>query len=160
MASPVPDRLLTVGHVRRAHGLGGEVAVRLTTNRGERLDPGAVVYADGRRLIVRSSRPRGDNDHLVRFDDVATRDDAEALRGATLSAEPLDDPDELWVHELIGRRVVDQTGAARGVVVEVEANPASDLLVLEDGSLVPARFVVGVEGDAISVDVPEGLFEL
>jgi 16S rRNA processing protein RimM len=44
-------------------------------------------------------------------------------------------------------------------VVAVQANPASDLLVMEDGNLVPLRFVVGREDRRIVVDVPAGLFE-
>jgi 16S rRNA processing protein RimM len=44
-------------------------------------------------------------------------------------------------------------------VVAVQANPASDLLVMEDGNLVPLRFVVRREAGCIVVDVPAGLFE-
>ena len=48
----------------------------------------------------------------------------------------------------------------RQVVVGVEANPASDLLVLDSGALVPLTFVTTVEANVrIEVDVPEGLFE-
>ena len=41
----------------------------------------------------------------------------------------------------------------------VEANPASDLLVMDDGNLVPLRFVVDRAPGRIVVDVPAGLFE-
>jgi hypothetical protein len=42
----------------------------------------------------------------------------------------------------------------------MENNPASDLLVLESGALVPLRFVVDVvAGVRVLVDVPEGLFD-
>ncbi len=40
--------------------------------------------------------------------------------------------------------MVEDTGGTRlGTVVSVEANPASDLLVLDGGALIPLRFVVG-----------------
>ena len=44
------------------------------------------------------------------------------------------------------------------------ANPASDLLELDSGALVPLRFVVGgvettPEGRVVRVDPPPGLFE-
>ena len=56
--------------------------------------------------------------------------------------------------------VYDADGVRRGVVVGVEANPASDLLVLDSGALVPLTFVTTVEANVrIEVDVPEGLFE-
>ncbi len=153
------DDLLVVGHIRKAHGLKGEVVVRLSTNRPERLDNGAVLLTIDRTLVVKSSRPK-DSDHLVFFDGVTTREDAELLRGTELRAEYLDDPDELWVHELIGVSVVDQTGTDRGPVVEVQVNPASDLLVLESGAMVPIAFVIEATNDVINVDVPDGLFDL
>jgi 16S rRNA processing protein RimM len=56
--------------------------------------------------------------------------------------------------------VVDQTGEDRGTVVAVEANPASDLLVLDSGALVPLRFVVTEGPGSLTVDVPAGLFDL
>ena len=79
-------------------------------------------------------------------------------------AVPLDDPDALWVHELIGRRVVDVDGTDRGECVSVIANPAADLLELDSGVLVPANFVTGVDAATspvtVTIDPPEGLFEL
>jgi 16S rRNA processing protein RimM len=44
--------------------------------------------------------------------------------------------------------------------VDVEANPASDLMVLDSGALVPLTFVVAVEANRrVEIDPPEGLFE-
>ena len=77
------------------------------------------------------------------------------------SAEPLDDPDELWVHELIGAPVQSVDGSAVGVVDAVQWNPASDLLVLDNGALVPVLFVVERRDDGtVVIDPPEGLFDL
>ena len=43
----------------------------------------------------------------------------------------------------------------------VEANPASDLLVLAGGPLIPLRFVVSTEpGVRVVVDIPDGLLDL
>jgi 16S rRNA processing protein RimM len=95
----------------------------------------------------------------VRFAGIETRDDAEGLVGATLRAEPMVGAEGLWVHELIGSDVVDQVGESRGKVVAVEANPASDLLVLDSGALVPLRFVVTAVPGRLTVDTPPGLFE-
>ena len=152
-------RLLEVGRITRAHGVRGEVAVVLTTDRLERLAPGAVLHCRRGPLQVVTARPH-QGGHLVGFAGVADRDAAEALRGLVLSAEPLDDPDELWVHELVGRRVVEGDGTVRGTVTALEANPASDLLVLDTGALVPLRFVVETADDRLVVDVPDGLFDL
>ena len=153
------NELLTVGHVRRAHGLKSEVVVHLSTNRSERLESGARLWTEDRELVVKSSRPK-DQGFLVFFQGVSGREQADELRGSELRGEPIDDPDELWVHDLIGAMVIDQAGVERGAVTEVHENPASDLLVLDSGALVPVVFVVMVEGDTIRVDVPDGLFDL
>jgi 16S rRNA processing protein RimM len=154
---PAPE-LLEVGRVVRAHGLTGEVAVKLLTDRSERVDPGTVLYAGGVALEVRSSQPYRDG-FLVRFAGVEDREGAEALRGSILSAPPLDDPEAFWVHELIGATVVDLDGIERGAVVAVEANPASDLLVLDGGGLVPLRFVIERLPGRLVVELPAGLLE-
>jgi 16S rRNA processing protein RimM len=159
--------LLEVGRIVRSHGLRGEVVVELVTNRAERLEPGSVLDAEGGALVVRHSfRLPGPSTDLhgqrfvVSLAGVTDRDAADELRGVVLRAEPLVDADALWVHELIGSQVVDPTGAAVGRVAAVQANPASDLLVLEEGPLIPLRFVVATEPGRITVDLPEGLLEL
>jgi 16S rRNA processing protein RimM len=114
----------------------------------------------GRRLVVRSSRPQGPGQRwLVHFDGVESREDAEALRGAVLRAPALaPEPGVLFVHELIGAEAWCTDGRRAGTVVSVEANPASDLLVLDTGALVPVRFVVAHEpGTRVTLDVPAGL---
>lgn len=156
--------LLEVGRIDKAHGLRGQVIVRLVTNRAERLAAGAELFAarpDGteRSLTVVDSTPHGDR-WIVTFKGINDRNGADALRGTVLRAEPLDDPDEMWVHELVGAEVFDTAGVAHGRVLELIANPASDLLALEGGALVPVRFVVQVDpGRRIDVDVPPGLFD-
>jgi 16S rRNA processing protein RimM len=153
--------VLKVGRVDKAHGLRGEVVVSLLTNRDERVAPGSVLVLDGeggRELTVLTAIPFTHR-WIVAFDGVFDRDASEAIAHRDLYAEPLDDPDALWVHELVGKRVVDQAQVDRGLVVAVEANPASDLLVLESGALVPLRFVTATHDDYVAVDVPDGLFD-
>lgn len=152
--------LLEVGRITKAHGLRGEVVVLLSTDRSERLDPGAVLRTAGDDLVVRTSRRHADR-WVVSFDGSDTRESAEGLRGTVLLAEPIDDDGALWVHELIGARVVEVDGTERGVVEAVQSNPAADLLVLEGGALVPVVFVVGgPTAGVVTVDVPPGLFDL
>ena len=109
------------------------------------------------------SKPFGPDRYIVQFEDVADRSAADSLRGLELEAEPLDDVlDVLWVHELVGATVRDTAGTALGTVVSVEANPASDLMVLESGGLIPVRFVTAHDAAArtVDVDIPEGLLDL
>ena len=151
--------LLEVGTIAKAHGTSGEVVVRLITNQTERLNHGSRLMSDLGELVVLKSRPHHDK-WLVQFNGVETRTQAEELRGLTLMAAPLDIPDALWVHELIGSVVKEVSGAERGTVKAVVANPASDLMELDTGHLVPLTFVVDFAEGIILVDVPDGLFEL
>ncbi|WP_419946880.1 ribosome maturation factor RimM [Candidatus Poriferisodalis sp.] len=151
--------LLEVAAVGRAHGVRGEVALYPVTNRLERFDDGSVLVTAAGPRAVASARPDG-NRWLVRFEGIDDRDAAAALTGTTVYAEPLDDPDELWVHELCGATVVDQRGNRTGVVTAVVANPAADLLELDTGDLVPLTFIVRCEPGVVYVEVPDGLFEL
>lgn len=152
--------LLEVGRVAKAHGLGGEVVVELWGEASLRLLPGSsLVTDDGRALEVVAARPHQGR-HLVRFAGIADRTAADGLRGRLLLAEPVEDPGVLWVHQLVGAMVVTVEGRRLGRAVALEANPASDLLVLEGGGLVPLRFVTEVvPGERVTVDVPEGLVE-
>jgi 16S rRNA processing protein RimM len=139
------------------------VLVHLWTDQTQRLDPGVTLIVGGTPLLVLSSRPMGGVDrYLVQFEGVTDREGAERLRGDELEAEALDVPGTLWVHELVGALVRDAAGAPLGRVASVEANPASDLLVLESGGLIPVRFVTGHDAQAgiVDVDIPDGLLEL
>lgn len=155
-AQPAP--VLEVGRVVKPHGLRGEVIVDLVTDRTDRLAPGSTLSSrEGPLEVARSSPHQGR--WIVAFAGVIDRDGAESLRGTVLSAPPLHDPDALWVHELVGADVVGPDGRPYGRVEGVEANPASDLLVLAGGGLVPLRFVVDHEPGRVVVDPPAGLLD-
>ena len=95
---------------------------------------------------------------VVAFEGVDSIEGAESLRGTVLRSAPLDEEGALWVDELIGASVLAPDGTALGVVAAVERNPASDLLVLASGALIPTHFVVGTVVDgSVTVEVPEGL---
>ncbi|MGB6059561.1 MAG: ribosome maturation factor RimM [Microthrixaceae bacterium] len=152
--------LLEVGRITKAHGLRGEVVVYLSSDREERVDPGSVLQTPNGPLLVVASRRHQDR-WVVQFEGISTREQAEAARGTVLSAAPIVDDGGLWVHDLIGQSVVSADGVERGTVESVMDNPSSDLLVLDNGALVPVAFIVGdPSGGVINVDTPDGLFEL
>lgn len=135
------------------------MAVEAVTNRPEqRFVPGAVLETDEGPMEVRSGRPHQGR-WLVTFAGVDDRNGAEALRGRVLRAEALDEDGALWVHELVGAEVVDTAGRSYGPVEAVEANPASDLLVLSGERLVPLVFVVSQEPGRVVIDPPAGLLD-
>lgn len=166
--------LLEVGRIVRAHGIRGEVLVEAVSNRPERFAAGSELTASpGRRFVVRRAGRHGGPERagrvtrsrwIVAFEGVEDRNQAETLRGTVLFGERLPggdpDDDELWVHELVGAEVTDLSGTVLGRVAAVEANPASDLLVLEAGALVPMVFVVEAAPGRVVIDPPAGLFDL
>lgn len=151
--------MLEVGRVGKAHGLAGEVVVSLISNRPERVVVGSAFLTDAGELRIEAARPFSDN-WLMTFSGVDSRERAEALRGTVLRGLPLDDEEAWWVHELIGSEVTDTDGAHLGTVTGVLANPASDLLELDGGALVPLRFVVERSAGRVVVDAPAGLLDL
>ena len=152
--------LLEVGRITKAHGVRGDVLVALSTDRTERLDPGSVLTTDRGPLTVRRASVHHDR-WIVTFEEIPGRDEAETWRGTLLRAEPLDDDgDALWVHELIGCSVALPDGTAVGTIDAVQANPASDLLVLDTGALVPVVFVTDRAEGRVVIDPPDGLLEV
>lgn len=146
----------------KAHGLRGEVVVELYSGRPERARQGSCfTTSSGTLQVVQADRFAGrlPNRWIIRFADVDDRDAAEALRGVALAAPPLDEDGEtLWVHQLVGAEVVERGGERVGAVAAVVANPASDLLELDGGGLIPLVFVVDRRGDGtLVVDLPHGL---
>jgi len=157
--------VLEVGRIGRAHGVRGAVHITLGTDRVERVEAGAQLFDGDTWLTIESSRPVPGNagrfdTWIVQFAGISDRNAAEALTGRTLSAEPIEDDEALWVHELIGSRVVDADGVDRGACVAVIDNPAHDILELDSGHLVPVVFVVEHADGVIRVAVPDGLFDL
>ncbi len=152
------------------HGLRGEVVVGLITNMVKaRTAVGTEFWADGESLTISSAR-RHKTKWLMLFAGVDSREGAERLRGKILLAAPLasdavSDGDAegtssevvAFVHELIGLRLIDQDGIDHGPVESVVDNPASDLLELGDGKLVPLTFYRHHDDETVTVEVPIGL---
>ncbi len=152
--------MLEVGRIVKAHGIRGEVIVDLVSNRPDlRLAPGSVLSSSRGDLEVLTSTPH-QNRWIVAFRGVEDRNAAETYRDTVLTAEPVEgDDDTLWVHELIGSEVFDLNGRSYGFVEAVEANPASDLLVLSDDRLVPLVFVKTRLPGRVVIDPPPGLLD-
>ena len=130
----------------------------ITSDRPERTAPGAVWFLDDGPVTVAAIR-RHQQRWIVALEGVAGREAAEALRGQVVRAEPLEDPDALWVHDLVGAEVRTPDGRAWGTIRAVLANPAHEILELDDGTLVPEVFVTDHTGlpTWLEVDPPDGL---
>ena len=165
---------LQVARIGKPHGIRGEVTVQVLTDAPEdRFVPGTefvVEPASAGPLTVQSVRWNKDI-LLLGFEEIATRNEAETLRGAKLfiETEELDeDDDEGWYeHELVGLDV--RVGSAVvGKISALNTMPVQDLLVVEtpDGKEILIPFVeqivpeVNIEDGYVLVIPPAGLFEL
>ena len=155
--------LLQVGRVGKPHGVRGDTYVTFTSDVDARHEAGSVLFVETpqgmRELVIERSRPEKDR-FVVHFRGVDDRSETERLTNKVLFAEPVEDDDALWVHELIGSRVVDTAGTELGTCVAVVENPAHEILELSDGSLVPVPFVVSCVDGVTTIDPPPGLFGL
>jgi 16S rRNA processing protein RimM len=151
----VREPTVVVGHVTKAHGIRGEVAVEVRSDNPDRFVDGASVYThDGRSLTMERAHEHGAR-MLVKFEGVDDRSAAEALRGQELvvpeSWLPALDEGEYWPFQLEGCMVETESGRSLGSITEVIANPANDLWVATDDvgeeTLVPAIRDVIVEVD-------------
>ena len=157
-----PDGLLEVGRIGKPHGVRGDLFISLTSDVESRHAVGAtftIVESAGHRILtIATVRPQQDR-FVVHFEGIDDRNDAEKLTNKFLYAEPVESEDGLWVHQLIGSKVVDTAGETWGTCTGVLQNPAHDILEIEGGLLVPAPFIVSTDGDTTVINPPAGLRE-
>jgi 16S rRNA processing protein RimM len=151
--------------VAGAHGVKGEVRLKLFAEGVDSLSRHPVLTVGGRTLKLESIRDGGGKGAVARFAGISDRTAAEGLRGSLVEVErsslpPLEEG-EYYHADIIGLPCVDQAGASVGTVAAVENFGAGDLLEVEkpDGrrSLIPFRAgIADYDGERITVD-PEFL---
>jgi 16S rRNA processing protein RimM len=132
---------LRVGRVARAHGLKGELEVRLDWEEGEGLLDAREVEleaVDGRRSTHAVKRARATpKGVLVQLEGIADRTAAEARLGNVVSVARAELPEldegEYYLADLVGV-VVSGPEGFRGRVVEVQMYPSVDAIVIETAS--------------------------
>ncbi|MCZ1007267.1 ribosome maturation factor RimM [Streptomyces lydicus] len=166
---------LVVARIGRAHGIKGEVTVEVRTDEPElRLAPGAVLATEPSSvgpLAITAGRVHSGR-LLLRFEGVADRTAAEALRNTLLIAEVdpeevPEDPEEFYDHQLMDLDVVTRDGTEVGRISEISHLPYQDLLVVRrpDGSEVLIPFVseivpeIDLEEQRAVIDPPPGLLD-
>jgi 16S rRNA processing protein RimM len=157
------DRV-TLAAIAGAHGIGGEVRLKLFAEHIDSLKRHQTLQAGDRLLTLKSVKP-GSVGAIARFAEVADRAAAEALRGTLLtvprSALPPLDEGEYYYADVIGLACLATDGTPLGTVVAVENFGAGDLLEIEkpDGkrSLIPFRTGVADLTDGKVIADPEFL---
>jgi len=153
-------RPVTLAAIAGAHGIAGEVRLKLFAASVDSLHGHTIFLAGERKLTMLSVRAGGQGP-IARFAEVSDRNGAEALRGTLLAVERARLPSlpegEFYWHDLIGLPVVTGEGAAAGNVVSVENFGASDILEIEkpDGVQVMVPLIADAVlevGDRVVVD--------
>jgi 16S rRNA processing protein RimM len=173
MTAETPKRVC-LGQVAGAHGIRGEVRIRTFTEAPEAVaDYGPLQDAGGTRtLVILSARP-AKTGAIARIEGVASREDAEALRGTELwvdrAALPEQAGDGSYYHaDLIGLVALSADGAALGQVVAVHNFGAGDLLEVRPATGGDTVLVPFTEQIVPDIDLqagwmlmlpPEGIFE-
>jgi 16S rRNA processing protein RimM len=143
------------------HGIRGELKLRPHNPSSPlpgMLDSLSLEHGGSdREVTLLAARPHGGN-WLVRLEGVETRNDAEALVGATIwidesLLEPLGEG-EFYHHQLVGLAVEDEAGTPLGRVRRVMTTGAADVLEIADGEI---ERLVPMAGDFVqAVDLERG----
>ena len=139
--APLDEVRLTVGVISGAHGVEGEMKVRLTTDDPEHLMSLKRVYVGDAPEPVRH---RGLRLHqgtaLLKLPGVTTPEQAKGMTGTPIriagsDARPLSE-NEYYLYQVVGVAVTDEAGNPLGTVVDVLETGANDVFVVrpEDGS--------------------------
>ncbi len=143
------DKPVTLAAVTGAHGVTGEVRLKLL---GEGLD-GVKVHKSFNEGALTLTGIRGDNKGgaIARFAEITNRNTAEALRGTTLSVPRSALPElgegEYYHADLVGLRVVTETGEGIGIVHAIENYGATDIVEIQRAN--GKRFMVPMVDAAI-----------
>jgi 16S rRNA processing protein RimM len=153
------DAQVTLAAVAGAHGISGEVRLKLFAQGVDSLKPHKHFVAGERALTLISVKPGGIG-AIARFAEIGDRAAAEALRGTLLtvprSALPALGEGEYYHADLIGLPCVTAAGRMLGKAVLVDNFGAGDIIEIEreDGSrfMVPVNPAIEIEHGRLVVD--------
>ena len=156
-------RRVALAAVAGAHGVKGELRLKLFADSVDSLARHSHLFVGGREYVLRDIKDGGKT-AIARFEGISDRTAAEALRGELVEVDRSSLPPlaegEYYHADLIGLPCM-ESGKPVGTVVAVENFGAGDLLEIElsDGkrSLIPFRDEIArLEGERIVLD-PEFL---
>ncbi len=166
------DDLICVGAIAGAYGVRGEARIKsFCAEPSDIAGYAPLLTEDGARSFSLTLVRPIKNGFAARLGGVATKEDADALRGVQLFAPrdrlPSLPDDEFYHADLIGLEVFDTGGVLLGAVLAVQNHGAGDLLEVRPAKggetvLVPFSHdtvpTVDLDARRIVADPPEGLF--
>ncbi|WP_311269049.1 ribosome maturation factor RimM [Sphingobium sp. WCS2017Hpa-17] len=152
------DKPVTLAAIIGAHGVAGDVRLKLFGEGAESLKSYKSFDVAGRMLTLKSVRP-GPNGAVARFAEIGDRGAAEALRGTALtvprSALPPLAEGEYYHADLIGLPCTASTGEALGTIIAVENFGAGDIIEVErpaEEGKKPKRFMAPMHAVTVGDD--------
>ncbi|AKM10574.1 ribosome maturation factor RimM [Croceicoccus naphthovorans] len=154
------DRTVTLAAITGAHGVAGEVRLKLFGEGVESLKGFRAfrVSKDGALrdapLTATKIKDDGKGGAIARFAEVTDRNAAEALRGSLLTVPREDLPalgeGEYYHADLLGLAAVSEAGEPLGTVIAVENYGAGDVIEIErPAGSKPRTFMVPMHEDAV-----------
>ena len=151
---------MALAAVAGAHGVKGELRLKLFADSVESLACHSRLHVGGRDLALKEIKDGGKT-AIARFEGISDRTAAEALRGSLVEIDrsqlpPLEEG-EYYHADLVGLPCLDEAGNSLGTVAAVENFGAGDLLDVERSngsrSLIPFRDPIArLDGDKIILD--------
>ena len=130
---------LSVGFLRRPHGVLGEIVMDLHTDFPERMKAGRKLFVgeEYKPMTLTNVRPH-QLGLLVKFENIETPEDAGKLRNQWVYIKAKDAPPlpegKIYQYELIGFKVVDENDNLLGELAEILETGANDVYVVRDDS--------------------------
>lgn len=153
--------LIPVGAIAGAYGVRGELRIKSYCAVPEDIENYSPLWTEGRgkQLALAILRPIK-NGFSARIPDVASKEEADAMRGTVLYADRSQLPslpdDEFYYADLIGLEVYDTGGVLLGRVKTVNNHGADDLLELQLAGKTDTVFLPFTKAAVPTVDLAAG----
>ena len=162
---------ISIGMVAKPQGIRGEIKATSLSDRLERFLDLQYVFVEEKgtytKYNVKGSR-LGDACAFLFLEKIYTRDEAEALRGKYLCVDrehAIQLPEgRYFIFDLIGCRVITDTGNDLGIITEVLQPGANDVYVVQGNGqeiLIPAvkSFVLNIDIQSKMITVNEAMLQ-
>jgi 16S rRNA processing protein RimM len=149
---------ILIARILGPHGIKGQVKIKSFTTEPKSITTyGPLHLADGRVIEITKLSPAKDH-FICTLKNVTDRNQSETLKGELfVDREKLPVTDEIYLADLEGKAVVSADKTV-GEVTGFQNFGAGDLMELDNGVLVPVRFVKTV-GEVVDVELPDGFLD-
>jgi 16S rRNA processing protein RimM len=151
---------LVVGRLLKPHGLHGEIMMELDTDFPERLKPGGVILVGESHMptTIRSRRVHK-NGLLLGFDKIHSPEEAGRLRNEIVYVNAEDLPPlaigEYYHHQVLGLRVITDTGQELGTLAGILGTGANDVYIVRSASG-KESLIPNIESVVKEIDLEKG----